>query len=316
APAGEDGGVVHGIFDNFVGNTASGVWSPTDDEPLTPELIRDLIAGNIYVNVHTENYGPGEIRGQVLLREGTEFMARLTPTQEPGGVESEGAGTAALSLTNDGLQFRVTVSGLTSDVVNAHFHREEIGVNGGVVRGIMDEFTGHTAEGMWTAADDEALTEELIVALMLGELYLNIHTTDFGGGEIRGQVLPSEGVGLRAIYTNEQVTAGVEQEGSGVAAMTLTEQGLIYHTTVTNLTGDITNAHFHDGAIGEDGGVTHGIFDNFVGNSARGVWRADGNGLLTMENVRDLVSGDLYLNVHTDQHGGGEIRGQVLLSSG
>ena len=316
APAGEDGGVVHGINDNFVGDTAFGVWSPNDDEPLTPELIQDLYAGNIYVNVHTQNYGPGEIRGQVLLREGTEFTARLSPAQEPGGVDSDGAGTAAMTLTDEGLQFRVTVSGLTSDKVNAHFHRAPAGTNGSVVRGINDEFVGLTAEGTWTASDGEPLTEELIQALMLGELYLNIHTTDNPGGEIRGQVLPSEGVGLRAVYTNEQEFADIEQDGNGVATLTLTEHGLIYHTTVTNLTGDHTNAHFHGGAIGVSGGVIHGIHDNFVGNSARGVWRATGDGMLTAENISDLVSGDLYLNVHTAANGPGEIRGQVLLSSG
>ncbi len=317
APAGENGGVVHGIFDNFDGNTSAGLWSTSDDaEPLTPELIRDLIAGNLYVNIHTDEYGGGEIRGQVLLREGAELTARLTAAQEPGDVTSDGSGTAALSLTDDGLAFRVTVSGLTGDIANAHFHREEIGVNGGVERGIMDDFDGNTAAGMWTAADDEALTEELITALLQGELYINIHTAEFGGGEIRGQVLPSEGAGLRAFLTNEAVTSDVEQEGSGVAAMTLTDQGLVYDLTVTNLTGEIQNAHFHTGAIGVDGGVVHGIFDNFNGNTAAGVWRSSGDGALTAEDVEALVNGELYLNIHTAEHGGGEIRGQVLVSSG
>lgn len=315
APAGENGDVVHGILDSFDGNTASGLWTPNDDEPLTDELIADLIAGNLYVNIHTDAYGQGEIRGQVLLREGTEFTARLDPLEETAEVESDGAGTAALSLTDDGLAFRVTVNGLTGPITNAHFHRADIGESAGTVRGIFDEFVGNTSSGIWTGSDEEPLTAELLAALFRGELYLNVHTEMFGAGEIRGQVLPSEGTGMRAFLTNEQ--AGVmEQEGSGTAALTLTDHGLIYDITVTGLTGPIIDAHFHRGAAGVPGGVVHGIFDNFSGNTAAGVWDATGSQPLTAETIQALVNGELYLNVHTDANPAGEIRGQVVLSSG
>lgn len=316
APAGEDGGVVHGIFDNFDGNTASGLWSTSGDEPLTPDLIRELIAGNIYVNVHTDAYSGGEIRGQVLLREGAELSAQLTAAQQPGDVTSDGSGTAALSLTDDGVAFRVTVTGLTGDIANAHFHIGPTGINGGVARGIMADFDGTTASGLWTTADSEALTDELIDALLKGELYLNVHTAMHAGGEIRGQIHLSEGAGLRAFLTNEQVSGEITQEGSGTAALTLTDQGVLYDLTVTGLSGDVSNAHFHTGAIGEDGGVAHGIFQNFVGNTASGVWRDISDEPLTEEWIAALVNGDLYLNVHTTANPGGEIRGQVLLSAG
>ena len=311
APAGEDGGVVRGIMADFAGNTASGVWTPDDDEPLTDELIRDLFAGNLYVNIHTEAHSGGEIRGQVVPRVGAELAAHLTPEQQFGGVVSDGSGTAALSLTDDGLAFRVTVTGLTGDIANAHFHHADIGVNGSVVRGIADDFVGNTATGLWTPLDDEPLTEELISALLQGEIYINVHTADFGGGEIRGQVMVSEGTALRAVLTNEQVVGEIEQDGSGTAAMTLTDAGLLYDVTVSGLSGDITNAHFHTGAAGVSGGVAHGIFDNFVGNTASGVWANP-----SAEEILALVNGDLYINIHTMTNSGGEIRGQVVPSSG
>ncbi len=316
APAGTNGGVVRGIMDDFEGNTASGLWTSQDDEPLTDELIRELFAGNLYVNIHTAEYSGGEIRGQVLPRDGAELTARLTPEQEPGGVESDGSGTAALSLTDEGLAFRVTVTGLTGAIANAHFHRADIGINGGVVRGIMAEFEGNTASGVWTVSDGEALTDELIEALLQGELYLNIHTAENAGGEIRGQVMVSEGTGLRAFLTNEQVSGEIEQEGSGTAALTLTDRGLLYHVTVTGLSGAIANAHFHVGAAGVDGGVVHGIFDNFVGNTSSGLWPATGDQALTAEQIQALINGDYYINIHTAANAGGEIRGQVVPSSG
>ena len=69
APAGENGGVVRGFEGTFDGDVwvSSGTWSSTEaDQPLTADLVAELLAGNIYVNIHTADYGPGEIRGQVL----------------------------------------------------------------------------------------------------------------------------------------------------------------------------------------------------------------------------------------------------------
>ncbi len=65
ARVGVNGGVVRTI--NFIDGQASGIWTSTDDEPLTLELIEALLAGNVYVNVHTAANPPGEIRGQVRV---------------------------------------------------------------------------------------------------------------------------------------------------------------------------------------------------------------------------------------------------------
>ncbi|MBI3963014.1 MAG: CHRD domain-containing protein [Deinococcus sp.] len=64
APAGTAGGVVHTI-PFFNGNSTFGTWTPSDAEPLTPELVAALLAGNLYVNIHTAQNPAGEIRGQV-----------------------------------------------------------------------------------------------------------------------------------------------------------------------------------------------------------------------------------------------------------
>ena len=70
APGGANGRVVRGIEGAFDGDVwvSSGVWSSTEagDQTLTADLVAELLAGNIYVNIHTADYGPGEIRGQVL----------------------------------------------------------------------------------------------------------------------------------------------------------------------------------------------------------------------------------------------------------
>jgi hypothetical protein len=47
------------------GTLITGVWSAMDSQPLTPERVQDLLAGRVYVNLHTMLNPGGEIRGQV-----------------------------------------------------------------------------------------------------------------------------------------------------------------------------------------------------------------------------------------------------------
>ena len=316
APAGTPGGVVRGIAAELENGTAAGVWKDTDDEPLTDELIEALLLGELYLNFHTAAYPGGELRGQVLPGTGASLSAKLDPFQEQNNVVSAGRGTASLWLTDEGLAYSVTIDSLTGDIAAAHFHDARAGVNSGVVKTISGDFVGNTANGMWTAADDEPLTDDLLVALLTGGLYLNVHTAANPGGEIRGQVLVNAGTGLKAHLDADQEPNDVASGGSGTAHVTVTPAGVVYALTVDSLSGPITNAHFHRNPIGVNGGVVKSIAGTFEGNTAIGTWMAGDDEPLTDELLRDLISGNLYLNVHTGNFPGGEIRGQVILSSG
>jgi hypothetical protein len=184
---GKNGGVVRNLAFNGL-KTTSGLWSPTDDsQPLTDELIGDLFAGRLYVNVHTGDNPGGEIRGQVLLSSGTGFTASIDGEQESHEVETDASGTGSFTLTDAGLVFAITVEGL--DFTAAHFHNAPAGEDGSVVRGLGDDFNGdNTAVGIWTPSDDQPLTEALIAELLAGNIYVNFHTAEYPGGEIRGQL--------------------------------------------------------------------------------------------------------------------------------
>ena len=140
----------------------------------------------------------------------------LDGAQEVPVVTTDGKGTGAFRLDDEGLHYTITVSELSGDITNAHFHRAAAGISGGVVHGINSTFSGNTAQGVWLTED--TLTGELIGALLAGELYINIHTAENGGGEIRGQVLVAGGVGLWADLTVGQAVSGLSGSGSGSAA--------------------------------------------------------------------------------------------------
>lgn len=82
APLGSNGGIVHLLDTNVVGTTSGtivGDWRFDDAvNPLTEALVQEVIAGNTYVNLHTDNFGGGEIRGQIFVPEpGTILLVGL-----------------------------------------------------------------------------------------------------------------------------------------------------------------------------------------------------------------------------------------------
>ena len=69
------------LFTSPAGTFAS-TWSSTDAQPLTPALVSELLAGNIYFEIDTQQFpgSPGEIRGQLsVVPEPNTFWLLLGP---------------------------------------------------------------------------------------------------------------------------------------------------------------------------------------------------------------------------------------------
>ncbi|MCI2430458.1 CHRD domain-containing protein [Candidatus Acetothermia bacterium] len=143
--------------------------------------------------------------GQVIVagQAGPTLLAAvLTVGQEvptPKAETPSGAiGSAAMVLSADRteLRFFLGYNGLSGPVTAMHFHRGKPGEAGPVVRTICPALgiacpagTSATLTGVWKRDDaQQALTTELVEALLKGELYVNIHTGLNPPGEIRGQV--------------------------------------------------------------------------------------------------------------------------------
>ena len=157
----------------------------------------------------------------------TTFTATLTHDQEVANPPipnegSSGTGVFVLNTAMTQLTYDVTLVGLDLDgnqtpadpndnVTRVHFHRAPAGSNGGIVYGIIDSSallqndinpndlvvtpsTGRI-QGKWDLPEgannngSTTLATELPF-LLNGGLYFNVHTSDHGGGEIRGQVVP------------------------------------------------------------------------------------------------------------------------------
>ena len=131
------------------------------------------------------------------------FIAVQSGDEEVPPVATRGRGTAVFSLSTDGtaLSYRLITAGV-EDITQSHIHLGAFGTNGPVVVflfGLVPEgvsSSGVLAEGTITEGDliprpaigFGGTMAELVAAMRSGGAYVNVHTLDFPGGEVRGQV--------------------------------------------------------------------------------------------------------------------------------
>jgi hypothetical protein len=109
-------------------------------------------------------------------------------SERPTPVNSAGTGSGTFTLSNNTLTFQITYSGLTSVATAAHLHGpasvEE------AAPPMIDLVPFHSGPlsttGVFTGS--VILTADQKAAILAGKAYVNIHTVNFGAGEIRGQI--------------------------------------------------------------------------------------------------------------------------------
>jgi hypothetical protein len=137
--------------------------------------------------------------------------AKLTGFEEVPPKLSDGVGTFSATVQGGSLTYKLTYSGLSTPAFMSHIHFGQPAVNGGIFVWLCGSTTapgpagtptcpagGGTVTRTITAADIVTITPDQGVAagdfagavriLRSGDAYVNVHTTRFPGGEIRGQV--------------------------------------------------------------------------------------------------------------------------------
>lgn len=134
----------------------------------------------------------------------------LTGYQEVLPISTDGSGSfrAVVNRAGDRIDYRLSYRELSGEVLQAHIHFGQSGVNGGVmvflcsnlgngpvgtpacpaegsVSGTLtaDDVVGPATQGI--AAGEFA---EVVAAIRSGTAYANVHTQPWPGGEIRGQL--------------------------------------------------------------------------------------------------------------------------------
>ena len=139
------------------------------------------------------------------------FVAHLSGGQEVPAAETRGTGQAVLSVNEDRseVRYKVLVANVEK-ITQSHIHCAGAGVNGPVVAFLFGFIPdGETLDGILAqgkirqeniiARPDSAACpgglstlEDLLVKMEAGQAYVNVHTIQYPGGEIRGQIRPPE----------------------------------------------------------------------------------------------------------------------------
>lgn len=279
---------------------------------LTSEQLSALIDGATYINVHTPNNPPGEIRGQILRQvTGEAFSTELSGLFEsPEPVETDGFGVGTLSLTGNALRFNIHYGGLSAAATAGHIHgmasTEE---NAGVLIDLEPFALGGFGAAGVIRGTVEVSSEQAMI-LKKGMAYINLHTPNHPAGEIRGQVAP--------VLLGTQVTGEAERPvpvlslASGMGTLSMMGRQLSLNVLYSGLSGAATAAHIHGrSGVNESGGVLLNLEPfNGIGFGAAGMFA--GSVDLDDATLQAMVDGQTYVNVHTPDHGPGEIRGQIL----
>jgi hypothetical protein len=150
---------------------------------------------------------PGQAAGQ-----GTTLTVQLSGSEQVPAVQTAGTGQFQGTIVgNKAITYRLTLAGLSSRVTMAHIHLGKHGANGGVIAWLCGgggkpscPATG-SVRGTITAADVNALSGPqpaqrvqrgdlpgMIRAILSDNTYVNVHTTKYPDGEIRGQIQTSQ----------------------------------------------------------------------------------------------------------------------------
>ncbi len=145
-----------------------------------------------------------QVPAENLLKSSSNFHAHLNGKEQvpPANTKAQGEAAFALSKDGDSIHYKITVANI-ENVTMAHIHEGAIGANGPVVvwlypnapppKLIPGKSNGVLAEGTITNANltgplaGKGITD-LLNDIKSGKAYVNVHTSKYPGGEIRGQI--------------------------------------------------------------------------------------------------------------------------------
>src|SRR5689334_6836952 len=113
-----------------------------------------------------------------------DVAVSLTGEQEVPAVDSKAKGTGKITIADDGaVSGSIKTTGIAG--VAAHIHEAPAGKNGPPV--ITLEKKG---DNEWAVPAGAKLTDAQLASFKAGNLYVNVHSADHKGGEIRTQLKP------------------------------------------------------------------------------------------------------------------------------
>jgi len=115
---------------------------------------------------------------------GEQVKVTLSGDQEVPAVTTDAKATGNITIKDDkSVSGKITTKGIEGTM--AHIHMAEPGKNGPPIITLEK-----AADGSWTVPEGSKLTDEQYAAFKAGNLYVNVHSAEHKGGEIRTKLKP------------------------------------------------------------------------------------------------------------------------------
>lgn len=236
------------------------------------------------------------------------FKGLLSGNQEVPARSTPGSGVviAKYDVGTKTLELFGNYANLTTAIVNAHIHRGPAGANGPVFLPLAytDSINGIVSGSV-------SLSQNLEDSLLSGNTYVNIHSRQFSGGEIRAQLVPASDGQTEWLSGQLQGAQEVPPNSSPATGFThalvdRTTDSIFLTGAFLNLTSNISMAHIHSGLPHVNGGV---LVHLVVAGHTSGTLHLATS--LSSTNRAMVLNGLTYVNVHSVNFPGGEIRAQL-----
>lgn len=238
----------------------------------------------------------------------TYYVANLTGAQEAPSNTSTATGFGRVTLNAARTQITVSVyyTGLGSNVVGGHVHGPAAAGANAPILFNLSPTTGVAAGSVVGATF--SITPAQAADLVNGLHYLNIHTTGFTGGEIRGQLLATTPQPANLQGAQEVPPVATSASGSAVVSTNVATNQALVSVQWSGLGGAAAAGHLHSAAAGANGPIVCNLSPPALASGAI----VDALCGLTANQLAALRNGLFYVNIHTANNPGGEIRGQIV----
>jgi hypothetical protein len=239
----------------------------------------------------------GDSSGDDSSSPATPYKAKLEGAQvTPTAVLTTAAGTANLGLQPDNVTLTYDITQNVRGATSVNVHIGAPGENG-MTTHQLTPISGHMTGSIMLSNDEQN-------ALSIDQIYIDIQSPAYPGGELRGQVIrPGETIFVTSANPRQEVpptTSAYAAHGSFILSPDMTS--LLYHVVTTAVPTDV---RLQRGIASTNGPVAYPLTP--IAETADGTVQLNG-----MNDPADLAAGRFYLNVVTAAYQAGELRGQVL----
>lgn len=139
---------------------------------------------------------------------------------------------------------------------------------------------------------DNSILSKSRVAILVGSLMLGSYGLAIAGDS-------------DIVLSGDQEVPAVTTSAKGEGTISITDDmDVSGHVTTTGI--DSTAAHIHEAEAGKNGPpIIH------LKKKGEDEWHVPDDAKLTKDQYQSYQDGNLYVNIHSDAHKGGEIRGQL-----